>query len=62
MEVGTFRPSDPEITAQALWVAMYGLAVQLILERIPPGPRREALLETLTEILVAGLRAEGKGI
>jgi len=60
MEAGTFRRADPEITAQAVWAAMYGLAARLILERVPPGPRRVALVDGLAEIVAAGLRGEGK--
>jgi AcrR family transcriptional regulator len=57
MDSGVFARADPELSAQALWAAIYGLAARLVLEGIPPGKRRDALVARQIEILVKGLKA-----
>lgn len=55
---GLFSPCDPEITAQAVWAAMFGLAARMALEqggRNGAG-RRHAIVERQVEIIIRGLR------
>jgi len=55
IDSGLFTPSDPELSAQALWTAVFGLAARLVLEPGLPAARREALIERHIEILIRGL-------
>ncbi len=57
MRAGIFARADPELTAQAVWAAMYGLTARLVLEGRGPSEHRSALIERQIEIVVKGLRA-----
>lgn len=57
MASGTFAAAESELTAQALWSAMYGLIARIVLEGLGPGPRRTALIERHIAIVINGLRA-----
>jgi AcrR family transcriptional regulator len=59
MEEGVFAPADPELTAQAVWTSMFGLAARLVLEgKLPPG-RADLLAARHREIVIQGLRPTG---
>lgn len=60
MSEGGFSPGDPELTAQAVWAAMFGLAARLTLESGLDRGRIEALREREIEIILRGLSA-GQG-
>lgn len=55
IEAGQFAPCDPEITAQALWSSMFGLAARMAMEGGGGGESRRAVIERSIEILMAGL-------
>lgn len=57
IEAGLFAPCDPELTAQALWSAMFGLAARMAMEGGGPQDSRRAVIERSIEILLAGLAA-----
>ncbi len=59
MESGTIAQADPELTAQAFWMALFGLAARLVIERAPEGGKRDALVARHAEILVRGLESAG---
>lgn len=56
MVSGLFARADPELCAQAIWAAMYGLTARIVLEGMPPGKRRKALIDREIAILVGGLK------
>jgi len=56
MAEGRFARADAELTAQALWTAMFGLASRVVLEGEVPPERRAALVARHTELLIRGLR------
>jgi len=60
MAEGGFSPGDPELTAQAVWAAMFGLAARLSIETELDRSRIEALREREIEIILRGLSA-GQG-
>ena len=53
---GLFAPCDTQLTAQAIWGAVYGLLVRLIVESDVTPERRALLIERQTEIILKGLR------
>lgn len=55
IEAGQFAPCDPEITAQALWSSIFGLAARMAMEGGGSGEARKAVIERSIEILLAGL-------
>ncbi|MGO9409271.1 MAG: TetR/AcrR family transcriptional regulator [Spirochaetia bacterium] len=55
-ESGSFAPCDPELSAQAVWTSMFGLAARLVLESELTPAHREALIERHIEIIIRGLR------
>ncbi len=55
MEEGLFARADPELTAQAVWTSIFGLAARLVLEGELPREHREALIERQVNIIVRGL-------
>ena len=57
MASGSFVRADSELTAQALWAAMYGLTARIVLEALRPGKRRSALIERQIEIVIRGIMA-----
>jgi len=59
MATGEFRKADPEITAQALWASMFGLAARLVIESTRPegASRAGEVIDRQIDLLVAGLRA-----
>ena len=60
MDEGRFDQADPELTAQALWAGIFGIASRLVIEAPEPG-RRSLLVERQIEILVRGLSAPRGG-
>jgi AcrR family transcriptional regulator len=58
MEKGAFARADPELSAQAIWAAMYGLIARIVLEGLEEGEFRTALVERQIEIVIKGLEAE----
>jgi AcrR family transcriptional regulator len=61
MAEGIFAPADPELTAQAVWAAMFGLAARLSIESGLERGRIEALREREIEIILRGLSAGSGG-
>lgn len=57
IEAGRFAPCDPELTAQALWSAMFGLAARMAMEARGPLDSRRAVIERTIELMLAGLSA-----
>jgi AcrR family transcriptional regulator len=57
MESGAFLRADPELSAQAVWAAMFGLAARAAIEADKEGGLRPELVERQIEILLRGLRA-----
>lgn len=57
---GSVAPCDLELSAQAFWAAMFGLAARLAIEAEVPEERVRSLVEREAEILAAGL-ASRKG-
>ena len=57
MKKGIFAKADPEITAQALWAAMFGLASRAAIEGGKGKHRLDAVIERQIEIVLRGLRA-----
>ena len=53
VEAGVFAPCDHELTAQALWTAMFGLAARLAMEG--KGEGRQALIDRSIELMLTGL-------
>ena len=57
---GVFEPCDAEVTAQAVWAAMFGLASRMAIE--PGGEavaaRRHDIVERQIEIILRGLRGD----
>ncbi len=70
MADGCFTPADPEITAQAVWAAMFGLAARLVLEMGMSGTEPDSLWTERTQLIVerhiaiilGGLRGEEENI
>ncbi len=58
IQEGGFGPCDIEITVQAVWAAMFGMAARLAIEADDSHAisQREALIERQIEILLDGLR------
>lgn len=52
---GSFAPCDPEITAQAVWAAMFGLATRLCFEPDLDRERIGEIRERQIAIIIAGL-------
>jgi len=59
MASGEFRKADPEVTAQALWASMFGLAARLVIESARPegAGRAGEVIDRQIDLLLAGLRA-----
>jgi AcrR family transcriptional regulator len=59
MASDAFGKADPEITAQALWASMFGLAARLVIESARPGGAGRAgeVIDRQIDLLLAGLRA-----
>lgn len=55
MEMGVFRTNDPELTAQVLWSAVFGLIMKLIIETEVPSAHQEALINAQLDLLINGL-------
>jgi AcrR family transcriptional regulator len=56
VEDGMFSPCDTQITARAIWSAIFGLLIRLIVEGDVPKEQRAALIECQTKILINGLK------
>jgi len=53
---GLFSPCDTQLTAQAIWSAMYGLHIRLIIEGIVDTSHAMRLIERQIDIILKGLR------
>ena len=53
---GLFAPCDTTLTAQAIWGAMFGLLIRLIIEGAVPPEQQSLLIDRQTEIILKGLR------
>lgn len=53
---GLFAPCDAQLTAQALWSAVFGLLARLLIERDVAAQQRSKLLNRQIDILMKGLR------
>lgn len=53
---GLFTPCDTQLTAQALWSAMFGLLSRLIVEQDVPVEQTDKLIQCQIELLLKGLR------
>lgn len=51
-----FRECDVELTAQALWVSIFGLTIRLIIEEDTPVEQRERLIKQHLDILMNGIK------
>ncbi|WCF05929.1 TetR/AcrR family transcriptional regulator [Paenibacillus thiaminolyticus] len=56
VEDGMFAPCDTQITARAIWSAMFGLLIRLIVEEDVPQEQRAALIERQTDLILKGLK------
>ena len=52
---GLFAPCDTLVTAQAIWSAIFGLLIRIIIERNVTPERREELIERQIELILKGL-------
>lgn len=55
VEAGLFAPCDTQITARAIWSAMFGLLIRLLIEGDVAQEQREALIERQTDLIMKGL-------
>lgn len=55
VEAGLFRPINPELTAQVLWMSVHGLVSLLVAKEGFPFAPKAALVDELVETLVRGL-------
>jgi len=55
IDIGRFSPVDVELTAQILWVSVFGLIIRLILEKEVSAVQRNRLIEHQINILLNGL-------
>ena len=53
---GLFAPCDATLTAQAIWGAMFGLLIRLIIEGDVPPEQRSRLIDRQIEIILKGLK------
>jgi AcrR family transcriptional regulator len=55
---GVFAACDPELTAQAVWASMFGLAVRMVLENGggSGSERRRLIIDRQIDIMLRGLR------
>lgn len=59
MDSGVFERAEPELTAQALWSAVFGLAARLAIEE-SPAEKAALLVERQLNILIRGLRTRSE--
>jgi AcrR family transcriptional regulator len=55
MTKGKFRPVDPELTAQIIWAATFGLLTRLLVEKNVSPEQKERLINHHFEILFHGI-------
>jgi len=55
---GIFLPCDTQLTSQAIWSAMYGLHIRLIIEKNVSNEHAMKLIERQVELIIKGLRLE----
>jgi len=53
---GIFLPCDTQLTAQAIWSAMYGLLIRLIIEQDVAPDHAMRLIKRQIEIILKGLK------
>lgn len=56
IQLNQFRDCDIELTAQVLWVSIFGLATRLIIEREITLEQRERLIKQHLDILMKGIK------
>ncbi|MEA4971035.1 MAG: TetR/AcrR family transcriptional regulator [Candidatus Pelethousia sp.] len=56
IEAGLFAPCDVKTTAGAIWSAMFGLLIRLIIERGISSEQRAGLIARQIEIILKGLK------
>lgn len=56
VDSGLFAPCNLELTAQAIWSAMYGLLIRLIVEQDITTAQQTKLIERQIEIILKGLK------
>lgn len=56
MSEGSVMHGDPEVLAQAVWTAMFGLAARLVIEKTADRRRRDEIVAAQISIIVKGLR------
>lgn len=52
---GSYRNTDPELTAQVLWASVFGMVIRLILETDVTMEERDRLLSKQLDILIGGI-------
>ena len=57
IELGVFRPAEPQVVAEAIWAAGHGLVSLLITKPGFPWSPRELLIGTLADALCRGFSA-----
>ena len=57
IEMGRFTPCDPELTAQVLWTAAFGLIIKIIIEGNIPPEQIDRLINRHFELVFHGLIA-----
>jgi AcrR family transcriptional regulator len=53
---GIYAPCDAELTAQAIWSAIFGLQIRLTIEQKVTPEHRQKLIERQIEIILKGLK------
>lgn len=54
---GLFAPCDAQLTAQAIWSAMFGLLARLLIEQDIPDTQRARLMNRQIDLIMKGLEA-----
>lgn len=63
IERGRYAPCDPELTAQIIWTASFGLTIKLMIEKEIPEEQINRLIEHHFQVLFTGImnKSEGDG-
>lgn len=56
IDKGCYPPCDPELTAQIIWTATFGLIIKLIIEKDISSEQVERLVDRHFEILFSGIK------
>lgn len=60
VKLGQFAPCDPELTAQILWTATFGLIIKVIIEQNIPKEQIRRLVDQHFKMIFYGLMARDK--